>query len=75
MPLGTCPTTVDSSSGPRMAVPAMAPTTTLLTEMAGRAIPWVIPVTARSCSRVLQEHRIRIPPLSGSEILSWNGSP
>ena len=58
-----------------MAVPAMAPTTTLSIEMAGRAIPWVIPVTARSCSRLLNRAGSGVPPPLGSEIFSWKGSP
>ena len=58
-----------------MAVPAMAPTTTLLIEMAGRAMPLVIPVTAGSCSRLSNSPGSGIPPLLGSEILSWKGSP
>ena len=43
--------------------------------MAGRAIPSVIPVIARSCSRVAKTAGSGVPPLLGSEMLSWNGSP
>ena len=58
-----------------MAVPAIAPTLTWSMEIAGRAIPALIPVTVPSCSRVCSTAGSGIPPLFGFEMLSWNGSP
>ena len=46
-----------------MGVPARAPTTTLLIEMAGRAMPWVIPVTAGSFSTLFSNAGSGLPVL------------
>ena len=72
---GECPSTVDSKRGPRIGAPASAPTTTLSIEIAGSAIPSVMSVIAEFCSKELINIGSGNPPLLGSEMLSWKGSP
>ena len=57
-----------------MAVPAIAPTATWLTEISV-AMPSVIPLTALLCSRLLKRTGSGLAPLPGSVKLSWNVSP